>query len=137
MLAPAAAAGENDTIAITADPEPVLRSPEPERSRSRSRKRSRNRAAEPEPEAEPEPSRRPDPQPPALAEPDPAPFLGERFVLQFSTGESVTVSGTGLIGRNPALEPGEFVDELVTVFDEGKSVSKTHLEFGQEDGPSG
>jgi predicted nucleic acid-binding Zn ribbon protein len=58
----------------------------------------------------------------------------ERFVLQFSTGESVTVSGAGLVGRNPASQPGEVVDQLVTVFDAGKSVSKTHLEFGQEGG---
>ncbi|HWH27054.1 MAG TPA: FHA domain-containing protein [Pseudolysinimonas sp.] len=59
---------------------------------------------------------------------------GERFVLQFSTGESVTVSGAGLIGRNPAAQPGEYVDQLVSIFDVGKSVSKTHLEFGQDQG---
>lgn len=59
---------------------------------------------------------------------------GERFVLQFSTGESVTVSGTGLIGRNPVPQPGEYVDQLVVITDAGKSVSKTHLEFGQEGG---
>lgn len=58
----------------------------------------------------------------------------ERFVLQFSTGESVTVSGAGLVGRNPSSQPGEFVDQLVTIFDAGKSVSKTHLEFGQDAG---
>jgi len=60
--------------------------------------------------------------------------VGERFVLQFSTGESVVVSGTGLIGRNPKPEPGEFVDQLVTIFDVGKSVSKAHIEFGQDEG---
>jgi len=59
---------------------------------------------------------------------------GERYVLQFSTGESVVVAGTGLIGRNPAPEPGEYVDELVSIFDVGKSVSKSHVEFGQEGG---
>ena len=59
---------------------------------------------------------------------------GDRFVLQFSTGESVTVSGAGLIGRNPAAQPGEYVDQLVSIFDVGKSVSKTHLAFGQEGG---
>jgi hypothetical protein len=59
---------------------------------------------------------------------------GERFVLQFSTGENTTVYGTGLIGRNPLLQPGEFVDQLVTIVDPGKSVSKTHLEFGQTSG---
>ncbi|MDQ1550441.1 MAG: hypothetical protein QOD27_2099 [Microbacteriaceae bacterium] len=59
---------------------------------------------------------------------------GARFVLQFSTGESVTVHGTGLIGRNPQPEPAEYFDQIVRVFDPSKSVSKTHLEFGQEAG---
>jgi hypothetical protein len=59
---------------------------------------------------------------------------GDRFVLQFSTGESFTVHGSGLIGRNPQPEPGEFFEHLVRVLDTGKSVSKTHLEFGQEAG---
>jgi len=59
---------------------------------------------------------------------------GERFVLQFSTGESVTVSGTGLVGRNPVAEPGEYFDHLVRVLDSTRSVSKTHLEFGQQAG---
>jgi hypothetical protein len=39
-----------------------------------------------------------------------------------------------LIGRNPSMQPGEYVDQLVPIFDAGKSVSKTHLEFGQEAG---
>lgn len=59
---------------------------------------------------------------------------GERYVLQFSTGESIVVGGTGLIGRNPSPEPGEYVDELVSIFDVGKSVSKSHVEFGQDAG---
>jgi len=59
---------------------------------------------------------------------------GERFVLQFSTGESVTVFGTGIIGRNPVPEPSEYFDQRVTIFDPTKSVSKTHLEFGQTAG---
>lgn len=59
---------------------------------------------------------------------------GARFVLQFSTGESVSVAGTGLIGRNPIPEPGEFFDSVVVISDAGKSVSKTHLEFGQDAG---
>lgn len=59
---------------------------------------------------------------------------GERFVLQFSTGESVTVFGTGLLGRNPLPQPGEYFDQLVAITDPGKSVSKTHLEFGQDSG---
>jgi pSer/pThr/pTyr-binding forkhead associated (FHA) protein len=59
---------------------------------------------------------------------------GERFVLQFSTGENAIVFGSGLIGRNPALEPGELVDQLIAIVDGGKTVSKTHLEFGQVEG---
>ncbi len=59
---------------------------------------------------------------------------GERFILQFSTGESFTVFGTGLLGRNPLPEPGEYFDQMVAISDPGKSVSKTHLEFGQEAG---
>ena len=59
---------------------------------------------------------------------------GVRFVLQFSTGESLSVSGTGLVGRNPLPEPGEHFDEVIAILDPGKSVSKTHLEYGQETG---
>ncbi len=59
---------------------------------------------------------------------------GQRFVLQFSTGESSTVHGTGLVGRNPRPEPGEYFDQLVRVLDPSRSVSKTHLEFGQDSG---
>lgn len=57
-----------------------------------------------------------------------------QYVFRFSTGESVVVDGSGLIGRRPVTEPGESVDRLVVVGDVGKSVSKTHLEFGQADG---
>lgn len=59
---------------------------------------------------------------------------GARFVLQFSTGESVTVHGTGLIGRRPLPQPGEVFDHLVQIQDSGMSVSKSHLEFGQHGG---
>lgn len=59
---------------------------------------------------------------------------GERFVLQFSTGESVAVFGSGLVGRNPRSEPNEYVDQFVRVTDPTRSVSKTHLEFGQDSG---
>ncbi|WP_341952335.1 FHA domain-containing protein [Salinibacterium sp. TMP30] len=56
---------------------------------------------------------------------------GTRFVLQFSTGDSVIVTGTGLVGRNPTPEPSEKFDIVVPITDPSKSVSKTHLEFGQ------
>ena len=54
--------------------------------------------------------------------------------MQFSTGEGTTVHGTGLIGRNPLAEPGEYFDHRIAIIDHGKSVSKTHVEFGQAAG---
>jgi hypothetical protein len=57
-----------------------------------------------------------------------------RFVLAFSTGETRTVFGTGLIGRKPLPQPGEAFDHLVQIADRTLSVSKTHVEFGQHDG---
>lgn len=59
---------------------------------------------------------------------------GGRFILQFSTGETFTVHGSGLVGRNPQPEPGEYFDQLIRVLDPSRSVSKTHLEFGQDSG---
>ncbi len=60
--------------------------------------------------------------------------VGDRFVLQFSTGESQVVWGSGLVGRNPTPEPGEQFTHRISIVDPGKSVSKTHLEFGQSAG---
>lgn len=60
--------------------------------------------------------------------------VSETFVLQFSTGETVAVTGTGLIGRRPLPQPTEYFDHLIQVADVGMSVSKSHLEFGQHDG---
>ncbi|TYL52389.1 zinc-ribbon domain-containing protein [Agromyces mariniharenae] len=59
---------------------------------------------------------------------------GSRFVLAFSTGETRTVFGTGLIGRRPLPQPGEAFDHLVQIADRTLSVSKTHLEFGEHEG---
>jgi len=56
------------------------------------------------------------------------------FELQFSTGERATVGGTGLVGRRPLPQPSEVFDHLIQISDTGRSVSKSHLEFGQQDG---
>ncbi|AWB95085.1 hypothetical protein DCE93_04935 [Agromyces badenianii] len=76
-----------------------------------------------------------------LASPAPAahpetvePPASTRFVLTFSTGETRTVFGSGLIGRRPMPQPGEQFDHLVQIADRSLSVSKTHLEFGEHDG---
>ena len=64
---------------------------------------------------------------PGLAAPVP-------FVLSFSTGERVVVVGTGLLGRRPFAQPRERFEQLVSIADHERSVSKTHLEFGVEAG---
>lgn len=108
---------------------------------------------EPEPESEvriePEGIRGPGPESapggevftgPGVPVPDESTRFVERrpepasFVLHFSTGETVTVTGSGLIGRRPTAQPGEYFDEYVTIEDPGRSISKTHLEFGQDGG---
>lgn len=64
----------------------------------------------------------------------PATVEPTRYTLQFSTGETVSVRGTGLIGRRPLPQPSEKFDHLIQITDLGMSVSKSHLEFGQHDG---
>lgn len=62
------------------------------------------------------------------------------FVLEFSDGQRLETTGSGVIGRNPAVHtPGtEFDDlshvELITIADDAKSVSRAHLAFGQYEG---
>ena len=64
----------------------------------------------------------------------PLPTATRAYTLSFSTGESVVVTGSGLVGRRPITQPGERVDQLVVISDPARSVSKTHLEFGLEAG---
>lgn len=68
-------------------------------------------------------------EPPVAAQPG-----ATLFDLQFSTGERATVSGSGLLGRRPLPQPSETFDHLIQISDTGMSVSKSHLEFGQQDG---
>ena len=76
--------------------------------------------------------------PAPVADPEPAgpvtPVTGVSYVLQFSTGETVSVQGTGLVGRRPLPQPAEHFDHLIQIADRGMSVSKSHLEFGQHEG---
>lgn len=65
---------------------------------------------------------------------EPAVESAPRFELAFSTGETRTVFGTGLIGRRPFPQPGEAFDHLVQIADRTLSVSKTHVEFGEHEG---
>ncbi|WP_258726047.1 RDD family protein [Cellulomonas sp. NS3] len=54
--------------------------------------------------------------------------------LVFDTGEAVTVVGRGVVGRNPSTADSGVVAHVVPIDDPARSVSKTHLEFGADDG---
>ncbi|MER2133529.1 MAG: RDD family protein [Arthrobacter sp.] len=56
--------------------------------------------------------------------------------LVFDDGAAVRVTGTALLGRNPAPAIGEKVNQLIDFADMGRSVSKTHLHL-QSGGSSG
>ncbi|WP_374946133.1 FHA domain-containing protein [Agreia sp.] len=58
-----------------------------------------------------------------------APDVAKSFVLEFSTGEVVTVVGSGLIGRAPQNTRGDTTLQLVSVDDPARSVSKVHVRF--------
>jgi hypothetical protein len=74
------------------------------------------------------------PHGPAQVPDKPAEVERARYTMQFSTGETVSVRGSGLVGRRPLPQPSESFDHLVQITDPGRSVSKSHLEFGQHDG---
>ena len=56
------------------------------------------------------------------------------FTITLGTGESVEITRSGLVGRMPTPLEGEEFEHLIVVSDPGRSVSKTHLEFGVDDG---
>lgn len=68
---------------------------------------------------------------PEAARPEPA---HPEYRLIASTGEEFAITGSGLLGRRPIAQPGEIVHQFVSIADTGRSVSKTHLEFGIEAG---
>jgi uncharacterized RDD family membrane protein YckC len=51
-------------------------------------------------------------------------------VLQLDSGEEFPISGTALLGRNPARDVGEEHVGLVSIADTTRSLSKTHAEIG-------
>ena len=54
------------------------------------------------------------------------------FTITLGTGDSVEITRSGLLGRMPTPAEGEEFEHLIVVSDPGRSVSKTHLEFGVE-----
>lgn len=51
------------------------------------------------------------------------------FALVSSTGQRFEVSGRSLLGRNPSPTPGQPYDAVLVLADDGKTVSKNHLEL--------
>ncbi|MBF4461912.1 MULTISPECIES: hypothetical protein [unclassified Rathayibacter] len=54
--------------------------------------------------------------------------------LAFASGQHAIVTGNGLIGRQPLPDPGETFRHILAVIDPARSLSKTHLEFGFDEG---
>lgn len=47
--------------------------------------------------------------------------------IRIDDGQDIQLGGSVLLGRNPAPQPGESVEQLLPVSDPGRSISKTHL----------
>ena len=56
------------------------------------------------------------------------------FTVSLASGESVVMTRSALVGRMPQPGEDEDFEHLVVVHDPGRSVSKTHLELGVEQG---
>lgn len=65
----------------------------------------------------------PPPAPPAVAAP-------AAYVVTLDTGQAMTVSGPGLVGRAPQVVPGERCDHVIAIDDPERSLSRTHARFG-------
>jgi len=53
----------------------------------------------------------------------------EPFRLLATTGQRFEVTGRSLLGRNPRPAPGQRYDAVVVLVDDGKTISKSHLEL--------
>jgi uncharacterized RDD family membrane protein YckC len=56
------------------------------------------------------------------------------YLVTLDTGQSMTVTGPGLIGRAPRPVPGERCDHVIVIEDPERSVSRSHARFGIDDG---
>ncbi|WP_159603577.1 FHA domain-containing protein, partial [Agromyces humi] len=66
--------------------------------------------------------------------PPAAPAPRTELVLVFDDGTRLPVSEPGLLGRSPAVAPGESPVRLVPLVDESMRISKTHAAYGVDDG---
>ncbi|MPY11719.1 RDD family protein [Arthrobacter bussei] len=62
------------------------------------------------------------------------PAVPAQRVLVFDDGTEVDIAGQALIGRNPEPRAGESVNYLINFADLNRSVSKTHVHVGVDDG---
>jgi predicted component of type VI protein secretion system len=60
---------------------------------------------------------------------EPLPPPDRSYVLDFSTGQTVAITGSGIIGRAPHDAADDPTLQRVSVDDPGRSVSKVHARF--------
>ncbi len=60
----------------------------------------------------------------------PARAMDQGWVIALDDGRQVAVKGVVLVGRAPAPRPGEQVADLISVTDNSRMVSKTHIAVG-------
>lgn len=56
------------------------------------------------------------------------------YVVTLDTGEAMSVSGPGVVGRRPQPPEGEPCDHVIAIEDPGRSLSRTHARFGIDGG---
>jgi FHA domain len=52
------------------------------------------------------------------------------YVVTLDTGQAMSVSGWGYIGRHPQAGPGERCNHVIEIDDPNRSLSRTHARFG-------
>lgn len=67
----------------------------------------------------------PVPTQPAAAAPEPP--AARSALLTFRNGQTVVVNGRTLVGRSPVAPQGETFDQVVSIADTGRTISKTHF----------
>ncbi|NCT89738.1 FHA domain-containing protein [Cellulomonas sp. APG4] len=77
----------------------------------------------------------PEAVPAPVGEPEAVPAGPALYVVTLDTGEAMSVSGPGVVGRRPVPIEGEPCDHAIAIDDPGRSLSRTHARFGV--GPEG
>ena len=67
---------------------------------------------------------------PPVRQAPPAPRVPASYVLTLDTGQAMSVTGWGYIGRNPQAADGERCNHVIAIDDPDRSLSRTHVRFG-------